>query len=77
MTSKIDNSQSLWSDLDENQSESINGGFRSFASLVNVNVNIATISVVQTNVAAIVARVGGNINLNQYNNSANSTSILA
>jgi hypothetical protein len=73
MTSKINNNQSLWTDLDENQSESINGGFRSFGSLVNVNVNISTISAVQTNVAAIVARVGGNINLNQYNNSANVT----
>lgn len=71
MTSKINSNQLLWADLDENQSESINGGFRSFDSLVNVNVNVATISVVQTNVATIIAKVSGNLNLNQYNNSTN------
>jgi hypothetical protein len=68
---KNKNNEMLWADLNEHQTESINGGFKGFDSLVNVNVNVSTISVAQTNVAAIIARAGGNINLNQFNISAN------
>jgi hypothetical protein len=59
----------LWSELSEFHSEHINGGF--YSPSINVNVNIATISTVQTNIATIVARIGGNLNLNQYNTSIN------
>jgi hypothetical protein len=62
---------SLWAELSENQSESINGGFGDVnIGGINVNVNVANVNVIQTNVAAIIAQVGGNLNVNLENNSA-------
>jgi hypothetical protein len=54
-------SKGLWIELDEEQSEQINGGR---INIPNVNVNTITNIAVQTNVATVV---GDNAFISQYN----------
>jgi hypothetical protein len=49
---KKNDSQAMWSDLSEDQSESINGGSRASKFGININVN----PVIQGNVAVVLAR---------------------
>lgn len=62
MTVQKNNSQLLWSELDDRESEVINGGRRRFGG-PHINVNV----IVQTNIALVIGNIKGGLDINQGN----------
>lgn len=63
MTVQNNNSQLLWSELDDRESEVINGGRRRFGG-PRINV----IVIVQTNIALVIGNIKGGLDINQGTN---------
>jgi hypothetical protein len=71
LAKKID-SQLLWSELKDNEAESIQGGHsmsRSGGSRFSRIINITIIQVIQTNIVTIIGNITGNVIIIQGNSS--------
>lgn len=74
LAKKIDNSQLLWSELTDNESESIRGGIshsksKSRGSHLGRTVNISITQIFQTNMVTIIGNINGDIAIGQGNSS--------
>jgi hypothetical protein len=75
LAKKID-SQLMWSELTDNESESISGGIshgmsnsKSKGNHFGRNVNISITQIFQTNIVTIIGNIGGNVTIGQGNSS--------